>query len=477
MTLLGIDFRDGCLRFLSIKDGSVTHAKVVRNVSVTDRKSAGETLASEIKETGFKRGTSYVILPNDIVRNRIFQIPAMEFGDAKIFVGRELSKELKGQKFVYGIRRLSTDNKTPASGQYILADYALAADISSYLDFMKSCGLRPSFMASGLEGNIHMFRRFRPETDGNEALLDIGIDAVEITVFRNGEPLDYEKIPMTYAGDENIGDLLEGQSDKIKSYRVVDALFKFMLSYSRERAEEKLSALWVCGIGSTLEGLANSITEGLNIPCRLINPFETEIADAGALTSLKGLSALSAEDVFINLIPEDILAARTRAVRRVLLAASLAFYIVLILAGFVFLHRSERDMRLLFEKVKADEALRISKHRSEDIFSFGRETLSKLASDDRSMYGAFRDLANMTPPQVVLTEIHSEKSRTGTILEITAVIQYTDENFRNAVLSKFVDSLDRSASLKRTSPPQISMPRNTASQKEVVVKVICEVIK
>jgi hypothetical protein len=477
MNSFGIDFRDSCLRILSTKDGSVIYAKTVRSFSMIDRKSARETLASELKEAGFKRGKSYVILPNDIVRNKIFQTPAMEFGDAKIFIGRELSKELKEQKFVYGIRRLSTDKETPSRGQYVLADYLPAADAIAYLDFVKSCGLSPSVMTSGLEGNIHMFTRSRPETDGNEALLDIGRDTVEITVFRNGEPLDYERIPMQHPGDEDIGDVPGGQSDKIKSYRVVDALFKFMMSYGKEHPEEKLSALWVCGIGSTLQGLTDSITEGLNIPCRLINPFEMAVEDAGAYTALQGASVLTGKDIFINLIPEDILAARTKVVRQLLLAVSLAFYIILIIGGFVFLNRTEKDMRQLFEKVKTDEALRISKHRSEDIFSFGRETLSKLISGDRSMYGAFRDIANLTPPEVMLTEIHAENSHDRTILTITAVIQYTDENFRNAVLSKFVNSLDRSVSMKRTSNPEISMPRSTSSQKEVEVKISYGVVK
>jgi hypothetical protein len=478
MNSFGIDFRDGCLRILSTKDGSVRYAKTVKNFSMIDRKSAQETLTSAVKEAGIKRGKGYVILPNDIVRNEIFQIPAMGFGDAKIFIGRQISKELKGRKFAYGVRRLVTEKRSSSGEQYILADYVIAADAITYLNFMKSCGIKPSVMTSGLEGIIQMFSRFRPETDGNEAVLDIGLEMVEVAVFRNGELLDHEKIPMPHLRDEDVsGDLPAGQSDKIKSYMVIDALYKFIMSYSKEHPEEKLSALWVCGIGSTPEGLTDSITEGLNIPCRLINPFDTEIEDAGIFTSLKGISALSGKDIFINLIPEDVLAARTKVARRALLAASLAFYIILIIGGFVVLNRSEKDMKLLFEKVKADEALRISKHKSENVFSFGQGTLTKLISNNRRMYKVFRDIANLTPAEVMLTEIQAESSYAGTVLTVTAVIQYTDENFKNAVLSKFMASLDRSVSMRRTSNPEISVPRTTLSQKEVLVKVTCEVIR
>lgn len=478
MNSFGIDFRDSCLRILALKDGSVRYAKAVRNFSMSDRKTAQENLESALKETGTRKGKVYIILPNDIVNNKRLQIPAMESGDAEIFIRRELSKELNKQKFVCGFRKLTTEKRPPSGGQYILADYVLADDALTYLDFLKSCGIKPAVMASGLEGNLHMLGRFRPETDGNEAVLDIGMDMVEVAVFRNRELIDHEKIPMPQLRDEDVDSSLPSeQSDKMRSYRVIDTLYKFIMSYSNDHPEEKLSALWICGIGSALEGLENSITEGLGIPCRLINPFDKEIVDAGAFTALKGLSELTDKEVCINLIPEDVLTARKKLLTRALLAASLAFYLILIIGVVAVLKQSEKDMRLLFEKVKADEALRISKHRSEDVYYAGQNTFAKLISGSPGLYIVFRDIANLTPSEVMLTEINARGSNDGTVLTLTAVIQYTDENFKNAVLSKYLTALDRSSGIKRTSNPEISMPRSTSSQKEVLVKVNYKVVR
>ena len=186
MNSLNIDFRGGCLRILVVKDGSVRYSKLVKDFSLTDLKSAKEKLASEIKEAGGKKGKVNIILPSDIVSHKAFQIPAMEFEDAKIFIRRELAKELKGQKFSYGIRRLLTPKKAKTGGQDILTEYVLADDSAKYLDLLKSCGIRPDIMTSSLEGNIHVFNSFRPETDGNEAVLDIGMNLIEIAVFNNG---------------------------------------------------------------------------------------------------------------------------------------------------------------------------------------------------------------------------------------------------------------------------------------------------
>jgi hypothetical protein len=319
---------------------------------------------------------------------------------------------------------------------------------------------------------LQMLGRSRPETMGNEALLDIGADMIEIAVFRNRELVDHEKIPMPQLQDEDAdSNLPSEQSEKIRSYRVIDTLYKFIMSYSKDHPEEKLSALWVCGIGSILEGLANSMTEGLGIPCRLINPFDKEIEDASVFTSLKGISELTDKDVSINLIPEDVLTGRKKLFTQVLLAASLVFYVGLIAGGYVVLNRSEKEMKLLFEKVKADEALRISKHMSEDIYYAGQETFAKLINSSPGLYRVFRDIANLTPSEVMLTEIHAGGYYDGTVLTLTAVIQYTDENFKNAVLSKYLTALDGSSNMRRTSNPEISMPRTNSSQKEVLVKI------
>lgn len=479
MNSLNIDFRDGCLRILVIKDGSVKYSKLVKDFSLTDLKSAKEKLASEIKEASWKKGKANVILPSAIVRHKTFQIPAMEFEDAKIFIRREISKELKGQKFAYGIRRLLMPKKAKLGGQDILTEYVLTADVVNYLDMLKSCGIRPDIMTSSLEGNIHLFNRFRPETDGNEVIIDIGMNFIEIAVFNNRRLLGYEKLSIPSVHDEKLEskDFPADQTDKIKIYRIIDTLYKFIIASGETFPEEKLSVLWICGLGSTLEGINDSISDGLGIDCRVINPFDTEVENASALTALKGVSTISRTEPFINLIPEDILAARTKLLRRALLAASLSFYIILLIGGYAILNRTEEELKIVYEKVKSDQAIRSSKHKTDDIYSIGQDTFAKIVSNSRGMYGIFKDIANLTPSGVILNSIQVGKIDDTTNLKINATIQYTDDNFKNALLSKFLTSLDRSLSIKRTSTPEISISHSATKQKEISVKATYEVVR
>jgi Tfp pilus assembly PilM family ATPase len=477
MNSLNIDFRGGCLRILVVKDGSVKYSKLVKDFSLTDLKSAKEKLASEIKEAGGKKGKVNIILPSDIVRHKAFQIPAMEFEDAKIFIRREISKELKGQKFSYGIRRLLTQKK--AGGQEILTDYVLADDSAKYLDLLKGCGIRPDIITTSLEGNIHVFNKFRTETDGNEAVLDIGMSLIEVAVFNNGRLLEYEKLSMPSVHDEKFEskEFPAEQTDKIRIYRIIDTLYKFIMASGKDSPEEKLSMLWICGLGSTAEGITDSISDGLGINCRLINPFDTEVENGSIFTALKGVSAISRTEQFINLIPEDILAARTKLLRRALLAASLSFYIILLTGGYAILNRTEKELKITYEKVKSDQAIRFSKHKTDDTYSTGQDTFAKIVLSNRGIYNIFRDIANLTPSGVILNSIQVEKVHNITNLKINATIQYTDENFKNAVLSKFLTSLDRSVSIRRTSTPEISISHPTAKQKEISVKATYEVVR
>lgn len=483
MNSLNIDFRDGWLRILVVKDGSVKYSKLAKDFSLTDLESAKEKLASEIKEAGGKKGKVTIILPSDIVSHKAFQIPAMELEDAKKYIKREISKEVKGQKFNMGMRRLLTPKKAPSGGQVVIAEYMLADDSAKYLDMLKGCEISPDIMTSGFEGNIHLFNGFRPETDGNEAFFDIGINMIEVTIINNGRLLGYQKLPLPHGKDEPAEgeDLPAEQSDKIKTYRIIDTLYKFLMAYGQDFPEENLSTLWLCGIGSTIEGITDSISDGLGISCRLINPFDREVVNGSAFSALKGISALRRKDIFINLIPEDILAARRTFLRRVVLAASLSFYIIMLIAGYIPLNRTEKEFRILHDRIKSDQEVRAARHETDDIYATGQSTFAKILLHNRDMYSVLRDIANLTPFGVTLTSLQVKKVQNMTHLEINATIKYTDDNFKNALLTKFLTSLDRSARMKRTSPPEITISQSAAKQKELVkeisVKATYEVVR
>jgi hypothetical protein len=479
MNSLNIDFRDGHLRILIVEGGAVRYSKMVTDFPVDDVESSRERLASEIKQAGWKRGRVNVILPSHTVKYATYHTPSVKIEDAEKIVGREISRETKGQRFTFGIRRIVSRKKADAAGQDILAEYVLRADAALYLDLLKSCGIRPHGMTSSLDGNVHCFNRYRPQTDGNEALLDIGVNVIEIAVFNNGRLMEYEKKSLS-RGDDKHGESdtsASEQTDKIRTYRIVDLLYNFLVSSRSDSPEQKLATAWICGVGSLTEGIADSISEGLGVNCRVIDLGDTMGEKASAFTALSGVALLSKKERSINLIPEDILDERTRLFRRLLLAASLSLYVFLLVYGYAVLNRTESSLRTTYEKAQSDRLSRINISRTDDLYSSGQTGYAKIVSRSRGFYGVFRDIANLTPPGVALERIEVQNVQDVPHLKIAARIHYDDENFRNALLSKFLMALDGSGRLKRISAPDISLSQSAAKEKEVTIKALYEVIR
>ena len=476
MNSLNIDFRGGFLRILVVRDGSVRYSKLVKGFSLADMKSASEKLLSEIKEAGGKKGRISIILPADIVKFKILQAPAMDIEDAKKLVRREILKEIKGQKIVFGIKKLDRDK---TGRQDILAEYALTDDVVRYLDLLKACRIRPDIMTTSLEGNFQLFSRLRPATDGNEAVIEIGLNYIEIIVFNNGKLVDYKKTLMSPIDDAKFKskDMTLEQIYKIKIYTIVDTLYNFVMESEKGSPKEKLTKLWIGGLGSLAENITGYISDGLGISSDLINPFGTAAEGSSAFSAIAGVSSISKTGQSINLFPEEMLYERTRLLRRTLLAASLSFYVILLAGTYIILNRSENELKLTYDKLGSDEVIRTGRHKTEDSYSIGQDTYARIISGSTGLYGVFRDIANLTPSGVTLNSMQVERMQDIINIKIDATIKYSDENIRNAVLSKYLTSLEGSNKIRRVKPPEIAISQSDVKQKEISVKTIYEVVR
>lgn len=476
MNSLNMDFRGGFLRVLVVRDGSVRYSKLVKGFSVADMKSASGKLLSEIKEAGGKKGRVSIILPADIIKFKILQIPAMDLEDAKKLVRREISKELKGQKIVFGIKRLDKDK---VGKQDIIAEYALTDDVVRYMDLLKACRIRPDIMTTSLEGNYHLFNRLRPVTDGNEAVIEIGLNYIEIIVFNNGKLMDYKKTLMSPIDDAKFKskDMTLEQIYKMKIYTIVDTLYNFVMESETGSPKEKLSKLWIGGLGSLAENITGYISDGLGISSDLIKPFGTAAEGSSAFSAIAGVSSISKTEQIINLFPEEMLDERTKLLRRTLLAASLSFYVILLAGSYFILDRTENELKLTYDRLKSDQTIQAGRHKTEDIYSGEQGAYSRIISGSTGLYGIFRDIANLTPSGVTLNSMQIEKAQDATNIKIDATIKYSDENIKNTVLSRYLTSLESSDKMRSIKPPEITILQPDFKKKEISVRTVHEVVQ
>ncbi len=479
MTSLTIDFRGSNLRILIMKDKAVHAAKVIRDLPDHFSPVLKDRLSAVLREAGWKKGTVTVILPTGVVKHRVYSLPFMSREDTEKVAERELKRDIADQDIIFGIRQVQISGQEKSSGQDIIAEYALQDDIRKYCDLLKACGLRPEVITSSLEGTTHLFNRFRPETEGIEAVVDIGRDMIELAAFQNTHLSAYERIPISKVSDESDGadDQSSLRADKMKLFRIVDALYNVAVESRQHIPEAKLSRLWICGIGSELEGIADAISGGLGIPAEVLHPSGMDFKESSTFSAVAGASLISRKELFVNLIPDEILHERAIFYKRLLLAASLPVYALLIIGGSFMLNRTENDLQQsLTDNRRAVQLIQDSREPTPDIYASAQETLAGLAAHNPDFYRVFRDIANLTPYGVVLHKLEVGTAGTITTLRISANIPYSDETFRKAVLSRFMHSLDSSSVLARSFPPEIATETTTGTaQKTMRVLLTYEV--
>lgn len=363
MDSLNIDLRDNYLRILFIHGGRVRYSGIVENFSISDEKSARETLLSELRKAGIKRGKVNIIIPSEYLRRRLFHLPLMELTDTKKLIKRELTKEFKGKEFVFGIRRLISPKETREIAQDIVAEYCGVDPVNSIVVFFENCGFRPEIVTSSLEGNLRAFNKFRPETEGNEAVIEIGSNSMEVIVVNNGRPVKYENvlIPPIHEEDIKKEGLPAERVEKMRLFRIVDALYNSLMPYRERSIEEKLSKLWICGIGGLIEGISAAISDGIGVGVDLLDPFGPELENGFVFSAISGVSSIQRGDVYLDLIPEALRYRKTRLIRSSLLAASLSFYLLMIVGGYLILKESISSLRDVYKKEAAVLSARAGK--------------------------------------------------------------------------------------------------------------------
>jgi len=475
MNALGLDFRDGCLKVLAARDGRPVFARTVVNFSVDDR-GAKESLTAVLREAGGGKGRVSMILPAGVVEHKVLKLPVMNIRDAEKIAEREIAKDLKGAKFSFGLRTLG-DRQPAGASQETLAEYAPYGEVMKYLGLARSCGLTPAVITGSLEGNIRAFRKFRPRTEGSEALLDIGLNSIEIAVFQNGRMIASETVRLQQGVDERTPPgSSAGPLDKVKIYRLIDALYNFIVAYGKNEYHEKLSMLWICGYGAAAEGIAESISEGLGLQCSVLQPMEKQIEGGSAYSALYGLLLPDKEHI-VSLIPKGYLEEKRGTIIKAVVAAALSVYVLGVFGGWIALSRIEKGLEEVHLRSQASLLKERGREDASGIYASGSKALGVVMSENRGLYGVFRDLADLTPRGVVLDTLKIEKREGRTILKLSARLSYRDESMKDALMSRLLDSLDRSTRVKRTSAPEIAVEQKKPEQeKEISVALVYEVL-
>lgn len=477
MNSLNIDFRDNALRLLRIQDGKVVAASLTGNFSITDRHSAKDMLLAALSVLSGKHGKVNIILPRDTVNYSIQQVPRAGSDDMSLILRRMIARELSNNDFTFGFREIAEQKKSTGSTQNILLEYVQNKDLADCLELLKECGVKPDIFTSSLEGNIRLFNRTRPETSGNEAIIDIGAGYIEILVVKNGNLMDYEKLPLLLdfagAGDESE----EDQKSKIKIYKIVDLIFNTITSYIKSSGTEGLSTIWVCGIGSALPGITDAISSGFGITTNLLSGIEDTYNNSASFSALSGVSTQTASGKTTNFIPPSLLQKNKKLVIGGIVAACIAVYLTILIASYFTIQKTENDLRsFITDKEITLSTASVHPGDDKDIYTDSRDILLKMISESPNIYGVLSDIAGLTPEGVRFEKIDLRIEKETTVLTIDAAMKNIDESYNKALLTEFLSALQSSERLKSISIPVIATSGPSNEESIVSIRTKYEVV-
>ncbi len=478
MNSLNIDFRDSCLRVLKVESGKFAGTSLVSDFSLTDRASAIKTLSAEIDKLGKRNARVNIILTQEMIQQTIQQIPRTDTDSLSMILRRKISKDLSGSEFSFGFKEIAEHRKARTGTSSILSEYVENRDLSEYIALLKECGIKPGLITSGLEGNLQLFNKLRPETQGNEAVIDIGAGHIEIIIISNGRLIDYEKLPLLidFSNNPDETNTAEDQASKIKIYKIVDVLYNSINTYIKEDDQGGLSRIWICGIGSTLENISESISSSFGMSTDLLIDSDMQ-TDGSAFSAISGVSHISTEEGITNFIPATMLKARQNLIKQVVMASLLAVYIAVLIGTYKVTITTEKDLRYFLSNNKPSITAAEALPGDQNIYSTGQGTMVKIVSGSPALYGIFSDIANLIPSEVQLQKIEFMKNGNTTTLSLEAKIKHKDESYQKAIMTRYLNSIESSARLKNISIPTIVTSGDSSADSFITVKSGYEVVK
>jgi type IV pilus assembly protein PilM len=328
--------------------------------------------------------------------------------------------------------------------------------VDKHIDLLSSAGIRPSSVTMHGVALKNVIKNLCSEDNKTVALLDIGYNFSELFIFQDGEPIFNRKLTVagrdftqdmtqSLASDSGKTELTLEEAEEIKKkYGIVDNDSPEMLegkisgtdlapllrpnlekllteiersfAYCREKEHgAQVELLVLLGGGGNLKNLTNTFSDNLYIPVKLGNPFEhfpmnesclsdENIESSNRYVSALGVAMALSDD--INLLPEEIkhhtkLIIKRNAIR--VLAAAGVVLLVLLYTGM------KLSLNTLNKRIAAAQ-LELTAL-SPQMGKVPEELLLQKILNQRVYWSdVLKEVSNLIPDQICLTEMNAEES-------------------------------------------------------------------
>jgi len=356
--------------------------------------------------------------------------------------------------------------------------------VDKYLDLLSQAGIGPSLFTQHSFALKNVINNLYSKDNKTVAVLDVGYNFSELLIFHDGEFVFSRKLPvagqdftseMTQSLTSDLGKteltLEEAESikkkygligsgnsemldDKISSTQVISLLrpnleklvTEIERSFSFYREKEQGSAvesLVLLGGGSNLKNLTDNLNESLGIPVQPGNPVaafalgepslrDDELETANRFASALGVALASPGDV--NLLPIEIKQQTRLLIKRSSIKALVTAVVVIL----ILVYAGMRIRLGIYNKriATAELELRALSAQIEELPE--QAFLSSVLNQRIYWSGALKEISNLIPEQVCLTEMSAKEN----ILTLKGEIK-SPGLVREQVLTEFMRSLEK----------------------------------
>jgi hypothetical protein len=468
-----LDLREHALRVLVIENEAVTYVKGFAKFSLDEPGNAEQVLAEISRDAGVKLDRVHCIMSSEEVSVSTYRLPAMSLADADKVIRRRLIKETGVPSPLFSILPTGSGGEK----QTYLVETIKQETIERYVNFFRSRKIMVKTISTALHANLKALKKFTSELLQTTAILDIGNDIIEMTVFSHDHVVSYGKaaiIPLDVEKELQSGKTLE-RINKMRVYRVVESVFNAQSDYNKDFPDAPIQNLWVCGTGGALEGLHDALIESMNVAVAPLNTFKETIAEGYQFTALHGLALALSDRTAVNYLTrkmEKQLSAYAFGRTAVITTACIYVLVIIATTGLLELKHKEAK-QLLEEKTRAEQARRFDSRDTDPYFIHGAYLKSVLARQV-SWYEVLGYLADNTPDGVYINGLALKQQSALPLLEIDFVSPYSSEVGGHKVLTKIVAMIDRFRPFRRIGEPILSVTKQEKN-KLFHFKVTCEV--
>lgn len=397
--------------------------------------------------------------------------------------------------------------------------------IDNFLRLLSEVSIEPISLIQPPIAFEHLSRRLNFKSEQAIAIIDIGCEVTTINIIKNSLLKFHRKMPSgsslitkamigTFNFEEGRIEINEENAEKIKLQygipkedatfngkklaaaqlrslirpaleRLLNEIERSLEYYRHESDGDRVSSIILCGGGAQLKGLGEFLQESLGVSVSGISHLEGINVAKGALKDMAqaqpgryavALGAALSEGKEINLLPKELKEKTKRTIERAGIEAVVAAVVAILILTYIGMqlqiasyNKKITAGNLESKAVLPQLELASNYERYQDEILRRQSLINGILNNTPLWNEIFKELSNIVPKEIVLTEMRMENNT----LVMKGEISGTGRD-REEILSNYISALERGM-FKHVSLLSAKIGEAEKGKAEFEIKCVCSI--